>query len=162
MVRSTYSILLDMIPIVDPVRNALVESLNIHIRGLVSFFCADPRKNDWSVRHLGRNLQLEEIPLNLVELMKDINKRIAHLTAHRADLAGLFHEWHVEPALKFIERKILEVRAALGADFPTGWGGDARKTTCLLWEVCSKDVTGSSTQPLIGGVGATGLAPPGS
>lgn len=161
MAKSTHSILLDMIPIADPVRNALVESMNIHIRGLVSFFCDDPKGDDWSVCHLGRNLQAEKRPLHLVVLLTDINKRIAHLTARRSIAAGLVHEWHIEQALDFINVKVSEVRTALGADFPAKWVGDAGTTTCLLREIGSQTVTGSSA-PLSGGsIGATGPAPPG-
>lgn len=154
MARSTHNILLDMTPIADPVRNALIESMNIHIRGLVSFFCDKPRKDDWSVSHLNRNLKSVEIPDNINALMIDINKRVAHLTARRADF---FHEWHVEQALEFIERKMLEVRTALAADFPSDWNGDAPETTIMLRSLNFKTVVGASAQP----IGATGPAPPG-
>lgn len=157
MARSTHNILIDMIPIADPVRNALIEAMNIHIRSLISFFCDKPRKDDWSVSHLNRSLKSEEVPDNVDVLMVDVNKRIAHLTARRADF---FHDWHVEQALKFIERKVLEVRTALGTDFPIKWNGDASETTIMLRSVSSETVVGASAQP-IGGIGATGPAPPG-
>lgn len=157
MARSTHTILLDMIPIADPVRNALIESMNIHIRSLISFFCDKPRKNDWSVSQLSRNLKSDKVPDNLDTLVVNINKRIAHLTAKRADF---FHEWHVEQALEFIERKISEIRTALAADFPTDWKGNAPATTIMLGPMNSETVVGASTPPT-GGIGATGPALPG-
>ena len=164
MARSTHNILLDMIPIADPVRNAMIESMNIHIRALISFFCTEPKNkpdpkkiDDWFVYDLNHNLTYEKMSDEVRDVIVDINKRVAHLTNRRTDMV---HEWHVEQVLKFIERKILEVRTALGTDFPMKWNGDASATTIMLSSVNSETVVGASAQPM-GGIGATGPAPPG-
>lgn len=164
MARSTHKILIDMIPIADPVRNALIESMNIHIRALVSFFCTEPKNkpdpkkiDDWFVYDLNHNLTYEKMPVKVSDVIGDINKRVAHLTNRRTDMV---HEWHVEPAFEFIRQKVLEVRTAFGADFPTKWNGDAPETTIMLGSVNSETVVGASTQ-LGAGIGATGPVPPG-
>ncbi len=156
MLKSMRSILLELPPLNDPEHNALIESMNIHVRSLVSFFCNKPKGNDWSVTHLGRSLRIVKRPEYLVDLLTNINKRIAHLTDTRA---SPFFEWHVEPAIEFIGGKVFEVRTALAKDFPTIWRGDAPETSIALRPL-SSGVTGSSTRPA-GGIGATGPASPG-
>jgi hypothetical protein len=112
----------------DPVRNALVESLAVHGRGLVYFFYFKKREDtDWNVTDLG--IALEEEPTKLKDWRQDTNKRVVHLTDKRANP---LQAWRVAEAQCFLQAKIEEVRQALGQDIPDDWIGDHTASTQLL------------------------------
>lgn len=135
----------------DPVRNALVESLAIHGRGLVFFFTdKKKRATDWDATDLG--VVLETSPPHMVEWRVDANRRVAHLTSARQH--ALF-AWNVYGAQAWLTQRIDAVRAKVGADMPSPWIGDRTTTTSLLGAVRPVGPMGSPS-----GFGATGPARP--
>jgi hypothetical protein len=136
----------------DPVRNALVESLAIHGRGLVFFF-ANAKKfaTDWNATDLGVVLETS-IPTHMDEWRVHANLRVAHLTSARQHALSA---WNVDGAQAWLTQRIDAVRAKVGADMPSPWIGDRTTTTSLLGAVGPVGPMGSPS-----GFGATGPARP--
>jgi len=136
-----------------PVRNALVESLAIHGRGLVDFFYKEEhekkekgRKDDWRVTDLDLALT-SPCPPVLSKWKEDVNKRVAHLTECRKN--ALLTEWKAKEVREELQRRIYEVKKKIGDNMPTGWTGD-RQT--------GSGVIGSSSLGVpTGAVGVTGI-----
>ena len=129
MFRTTRDLLTRLPTSDDPVRNALVESLAIHGRGLVYFFYWKKRdETDWNASDL-TNFASEGEPCALKDWRRDTNQRVAHLTAKRANP---LQEWRVAEAESLLQAKIDEVRQALGQELPDDWIGDRPASTQLL------------------------------
>lgn len=151
MFRATYA-LLQQLPISDdPVRNALLESLLIHGRGLIDFFFDFGHKpTDWVVSDLGIGLSVKARTPELSLWRIDVNKRVAHLTdTRKASLTDI----NIEPIFTELGKCISEVKAMLKANIPSDWIGD-KDTGTLLVNTSVAGVAGSAT----GAIGATGPA----
>lgn len=151
MFRAAHDLLQKLPSIDDPVRNALVESLAIHGRGLTYFFHEKKRfQTDWNVDDLDCGLTTTPCPHKLDEWRVDANERVAHLTAGRK---RVLTEWDAPAARRLLGERIEEVRTALGRDMPSDWMGDCPTTSELLSAVGFAPAPGP-------GVGVTGSAGP--
>jgi len=112
----------------DPVRNALLESLIIHCRGLIDFFFNGSQKkraDDWTAENLGQHRK--DKPPGVSAWLEEANKRVAHITEKRAEPLG---SWNIEAIRLLLSKeidsvRIDSVRMALGTGFPSDWLGDA-------------------------------------
>lgn len=154
MFRTTHDLLTQLPTSDDPVRNALLESLAIHGRGLSFFFCCEKNmKTDWNVTDLQIDVALDREPSALKAWREGVNKRVAHLTSVRANP---LQEWGVTEARRILQDRIEKVRQALAQDLPDDWIGDRPATTKLLGALGAP-----LPQPgLAGAVGITGPAAP--
>lgn len=151
MFRATYTLLQQLPLSDDPVRNALLESLLIHGRGLIDFFFDfGHQPTDWVVSDLGSGLSIKARTPELTLWRIDVNKRVAHLTdTRKASLTDI----NIEPIFTELEKCISEVKATLKADIPSDWIGD-KDTATLLINTIVMGATGST----LGTIGATGPA----
>lgn len=143
----------------DPVRNAMVESLLMHGRALISFFHDGRNKpSDWLVEDLNHGLTSTTTPPELQNWRNAANQRVAHLTTVRAIP---LNDIDTGTVLTFISERIDEVRQCLGTDFPQNWLGDSPIVTDLLGLTVHTGLTGS-TQPSVSpsSLGLTGPARP--
>jgi len=183
MIRETSFVLLNIPDIVNPIRNALLESINIHIRNLTGFFFHSKDKSqsfykgDWTITQLNHNLTTTEMPDMLKNYAIEVNKRMVHITDQRSKTLP---KWDIEIASNLLKERISQVKMAFATDFPDKWSGDADEMTSLQRKMLlvaimfnNANLDGSippmdspgpraATAPLnfIGGVGATGPAPP--
>ena len=153
MFRAGCDLLAGISELDDPVRNALVESLAIHGRGLVHFFYMSKKSaTDWNVTDLGSRFMLEAEPAVLRHWRQDTNRRVAHLTRTRSNP---LHEWDAATAREVFANNIGEVRRLLVPDVPIDWIGDRPSASELL-------ATGATLQPTspTGAIGPTGPGRP--
>lgn len=112
----------------NPVRCALLESLVIHGRNLISFFYREKKKEkkgveqtDWNITDFasyGLVLKTKEIPKSLDEWYENANKRVAHLTTTRGNPLS---EWNAECVHSALCAEFTKFRELLGEDFPIVW-----------------------------------------
>jgi len=161
MFRSMYNFLMRLPDTDDPVRNALLESLVIHGRGLIDFFFCEAKKRDnktdWVIDDLGHGLKHETvIPAELIDWRWHTNKRIAHITSSRNDPLT---EWKVAEVRRLLEERILCVRNALKGDIPGDWPGDSPTTTNLIG-IVGPTASAESRRDTIGATGCAGKTGP--
>jgi hypothetical protein len=157
MFKSAHDLLMDIAPRYDdiksdPVRNAMVEALAIHGRGLVSFFYGGKKEaTDWHVSDLDATLaRTWPPPTDLDEWRKDANERVAHLTDKR-EIA--LTAWKVPASRRLFQGCVDAMKAKLGADMPNTspqWMGDDPTTSALVnfpRAVRPADDDGSTQQP---------------
>ncbi len=112
----------DTMTIPDPVRNAEVESLFIHGRVLIEFFCNKPNKqkypDDWSCIDLGI---IRHKKIGVLRTLYDrTNKRVAHLTATRETQLQAWKDANAKTALAAF---IADLETKCAADLPRNWIG---------------------------------------
>ena len=130
MFRCTHDLLKALPTNGDPVRNALMESMAVHGRGLTYFFFLPKRfATDWGVSDLGRGLVVKGIPAILDVWRDETNKRVAHLTGARNPALS---QWDAESARAEMADRIAHVKATFASDFPHDWIGDKPTTTMLI------------------------------
>jgi hypothetical protein len=164
MFRSTHAIVTGLERDDDPVRNALVESLVIHGRNLIDFFYIRPVKDDLVADHV-RCKQQSSIPEAVKGWRDQAHKRVAHLTETRF---ANYDAWKADEVRSELEKRIDEVRAAMGPDMPEDWKGDTGTGTKYNLrsppDRPSAGAVGGAVSPpggtgTGGAVGATGTAP---
>jgi hypothetical protein len=152
MFRSAHDLLLRLPESDDPVRNALLESLAIHGRGLAYFFHCPAQEDDWTVEDLGAGLKRAELPATLKTWREQANKRVAHITRTRENPLAA---WEVQEARASLQESINRVKEALREQMPPDWIGDrAAKSTYF------PDLLSTDCGPFHGLVGVTGPAGP--
>lgn len=129
----------------DPVRNALVESLVLHGRGLIDFFfkkAARPqrkRPKDWTAADLGIDLlDLDDKDFeDLNTWRENANKHVLHMTEERAQDSV---SWLSGVVLKHLEERFRVVQATVGRDLAADWIGN--------WQVASRLLVNHEPAPL--------------
>src|SRR4051812_26707403 len=108
MFRTTHSLLARLPHHDDPVRNALIESMALHGRVLLDFFCEKPKDDDFGVEHLGIGMQRTNEPI-LKEWKLRAKKCVVHLTESRLKPSI----WDVDPVLATLKGLVDTVKARL-------------------------------------------------
>ncbi len=146
MFQSTWSALSTLPHEADFVRNALLESLVIHARGMIEFYYFDrantPRPDDWTVDKLRHGLSRQSMPADVRTWKMEADKRIAHMTVHRGKPLA---EWNVELIARHLKAKLKNVKQTFGNDFPADWSGDDPRASSLLKQAVSSDTSRAAT-----------------
>jgi hypothetical protein len=167
MFRATFDILSALEPDLpthqgDPVRNALLESLIVHGRGLAYFFYGKKKEvKDWHVSDLGVQAEKWPPPSALDQWREDANWRVAHLTEDRGNQLA---SWDAVAVRAILQARVDALRTAIAADMPKDWWGDRATQTSLLVLPQPGGLTGAlqgpmnAASPPFGGTGAATVA----
>ena len=144
---------------------AILESLLIHGRCLIYFFCHEKKEqkkkkpkeenisSDWNITDLKLTIEPENITLKTWR--EEVNARVAHLTSIRADA---IREWDVINVRTELQSRIDKLKDDLkkkAIDIPSDWLGDQSTESKLL-----PYATNHYTPPQGHSVGATGSSGP--
>jgi hypothetical protein len=142
MFQSALSLLDRMDPASDPIRNALLEIMIVHGRGLIYFFCHKERfATDWNYDDVGIAQSPE--PAVLKDWREAANGRIMHLTELREKPHTAWKATEVRDAL---EQLIKGLRGHPDLPKPS-WIGDETNLGSKHWQPPLGASGGHASQP---------------